>query len=227
MSLRGSTSGPSTAAFRLSASTFTRTDCWITVLSERMCAPVAPDPVKARTSCPPRCGRSSRALPTRKESAPSGSSFFSAISSMMRLATIAELVAGLLSTGMPASSATAAFSANPQAGKLNALIWIATPWRGTAICWPWKRAERPSWMPSPSTMNFPVSEPEISAYARSVAIAPSTSNLASERVLPPFAMPRSSSFSRSPWIASAIDLSAAPRSAKLMARKAGPPTVRA
>ena len=63
----------------------------------------------------------------------------------------------------------------------------------------------------------------ISAYASSVAIAPSTSNLASERVLPPFAMPSSRSASRSPWIASAIALSAAPRSAKLIARSAGPP----
>ena len=51
---------------------------------------------------------------------------------MTRCATIAELVAGLLSTGMPASSATAAFSAKPQAGKLNALMCTATPWRGTA-----------------------------------------------------------------------------------------------
>ena len=42
----------------------------------------------------------------------------------------------VLSTGMPASSATAAFSANPQAGKWKALRCTATPWRGTAICWP-------------------------------------------------------------------------------------------
>ena len=51
-------------------------------------------------------------------------------------ADIRELVAGLLSTGIPASSATAAFSANPQAGKLNALMCTATPRRGTRMCWP-------------------------------------------------------------------------------------------
>ena len=45
----------------------------------------------------------------------------------MRCATSAELVAGLLTTGMPASRATAAFSARPQAGKLKALMCTATP----------------------------------------------------------------------------------------------------
>jgi hypothetical protein len=151
MSLRGSTSGPSTAAFRLSASTLMRTEFRIRFGVDLKANPVSPEPVKASTSCPPRWESRSRTEPTRNESAPSGSSFFSAISSMIRCATIAELVAGLLSTGMPASSATAAFSAKPQAGKLNALMCTATPWRGTAMCWPWKRAERPSWMPSPST----------------------------------------------------------------------------
>ena len=51
-------------------------------------------------------------------------------------------MAGLLTTGIPARSATAAFSASPQAGKLKALMWRATPCRGTAMCWPWKRGER-------------------------------------------------------------------------------------
>jgi len=64
---------------------------------------------------------------------------------------MAELVAGLLTTGMPARIATAAFSAKPQAGKLKALMCTATPRRGTAMCWPWKRGVRPSGMPSPST----------------------------------------------------------------------------
>ena len=40
-------------------------------------------------------------------------------------------VAGLVTTGMPASSAQAAFSAKPQAGKLKALTCTATPSRGT------------------------------------------------------------------------------------------------
>ncbi len=54
----------------------------------------------------------------------------------MRWATSAELVAGFVSTGMPASQATAAFSASPQAGKLKALTCTATPVRGTSTCWP-------------------------------------------------------------------------------------------
>ena len=52
------------------------------------------------------------------------------------LQTYAELVAGLESTGIPARSAEAAFSARPHAGKLNALMCTATPWRGTLMCWP-------------------------------------------------------------------------------------------
>jgi hypothetical protein len=38
----------------------------------------------------------------------------------MRYASSAVLVAGLLTTGIPASNATAAFSIIPQAGKLKA-----------------------------------------------------------------------------------------------------------
>ena len=58
-------------------------------------------------------------------------------------------------------------------------------------------------------------------------IAPSTSNLASLRVLPPFATARSSSSSRWAWSASHIALSSAPRSAKVSARSAGPALRRA
>ena len=72
---------------------------------------------------------------------------------MIRCARRAELVPGLLSTGTPASSATAAFSANPQAGKLKAFTCTATPRRGTCTCWPWNRGERPSVTPSPSTIS--------------------------------------------------------------------------
>ena len=42
-------------------------------------------------------------------------------------------------TGMPASSAHAAFSAMPQAGKLNALTCTATPVPRHQTCWPQKR----------------------------------------------------------------------------------------
>ncbi len=69
---------------------------------------------------------------------------------IIRYATSAVLVAGLEMTGMPASSAHAAFSASPQAGKLKAFTWTATPGRGTSTCCATKRGDRPSWMPSPS-----------------------------------------------------------------------------
>ena len=59
--------------------------------------------------------------------APLGQICVSTRSSKRRWATSAELVAGLVSTGMPASRATAAFSARPQAGKLKAFTWTATP----------------------------------------------------------------------------------------------------
>ena len=135
---------------------------------------------------------------------------------------------GLRKSGMPASSATAAFSANPSGGEIESVDkdGDTTARHRDMLAVEARRAAE--LMPSPSTRNraaprlAPVSE-----YARSVAIAPSTSNLASERVFPPFMMPRSSSASRSPCIASAMPFSIAPRSAKVIARRAGSPTVRA
>ena len=62
----------------------------------------------------------------------------------MRCATSAVLVAGLATTGIPASSAHAAFSPRPHAGKLKALTCTATPSRGTYTCCPKRRALRPS-----------------------------------------------------------------------------------
>ena len=58
-------------------------------------------------------------------------------------------------------------------------------------------------------------------------MAPSTSNLASERVLPQLRMPSSSSSSRAPCSASAMPFRIAPRSAKQSERSAGPPVLRA
>jgi hypothetical protein len=55
-----------------------------------------------------------------------------------------------------------------------------------------------------------------------VPLAPSTSNLASPRVLPPFAVASASSSSRAPWIALAIAARIAPRSAKVIARSCAP-----
>jgi hypothetical protein len=130
------------AALRLSASTFTRTEFLMTWGSARIVSPVSLDPVKATTSKDPRCARRSPAPPISSESAPSGSALASIRISSMRCATSEDDVAGLLRTGMPARRATAAFSARPQAGKLNALMWTATPVRGTRMCWPWKRGLR-------------------------------------------------------------------------------------
>ncbi len=75
---------------------------------------------------------------------------------MQRSVTIAVLVAGLTITGIPASSAAAAFSANPHAGKLKALISTAAPWSGSRTCCPQKRDERPSLTPSPSRIGPPL-----------------------------------------------------------------------
>ena len=55
--------------------------------------------------------------------------------SAIRAANATVLVAGLLSTGTPASKATASLPTMPQAGKLKALMWIASPCRGTSTSW--------------------------------------------------------------------------------------------
>jgi hypothetical protein len=45
-------------------------------------------------------------------------------------------VAGFTIAGMPASSVGASFSSIPHTGKLNALMWTATPSSGTQMCRP-------------------------------------------------------------------------------------------
>ena len=65
--------------------------------------------------------------PTISCSAPFGSTF---ASSMMRTAAsvrYAVALAGFTIAGMPARKVGASFSNMPQTGKLNALMWIATP----------------------------------------------------------------------------------------------------
>ena len=50
-----------------------------------------------------------------------------------------EAQSGLVPLVNPSTEETiaqAAFSANPQTGKLKALMWTATPWRGTRMCRP-------------------------------------------------------------------------------------------
>ena len=79
-----------------------------------------------------------------KENTPAGTSAFSTMISTQRSVTIAVEVAGFEITGIPARIAAAAFSAKPQAGKLKALMWTATPRRGTRTCCPQNFAVRPS-----------------------------------------------------------------------------------
>jgi len=55
----------------------------------------------------------------------------------MACASSAVAEAGLAATGTPAKSDTAAFSHRPQLGKLNALMWIAAPRRGTSRWMAW------------------------------------------------------------------------------------------
>ncbi|MNT91932.1 hypothetical protein D3C72_2331130 [compost metagenome] len=68
----------------------------------------------------------------------------------MRWVSQAVAVAGLTITGTPASNAGAAFSHNPQLGKLKALINSATPRVGTSTCCDWNNGSLPSRTASPS-----------------------------------------------------------------------------
>ena len=97
---------------------------------------MADEPVKASTSCGPRWSVRSPALPHTSWKAPSGRSPLATTICAMRQASIAVGVPGFSTTGIPARSAQAIFSAMFQAGKLKALTWTATPSRGTRMCWP-------------------------------------------------------------------------------------------
>ncbi len=132
----GPTSGPSTAALRLSASTLSRVPRESTAGEARSTAPVAAEPVKASMSWGPRWSSRSPTGPARKEKAPGGRATSWATIWAIRQATRAVAVAGLVSTGTPARMLTATFSKVPQAGKLKALMCTATPGRGRRTCWP-------------------------------------------------------------------------------------------
>jgi hypothetical protein len=71
------------------------------------------------------------------DSEPAGKMLAATTSCSMRCASQAVDVAGLTTTGTPESSAGAAFSQSPQAGKLKALIESARPVVGTSKCWLW------------------------------------------------------------------------------------------
>ena len=67
-----------------------------------------------------------------------------------RAVRYAVWVAGLTRLGTPAMNAGANFSSGPQTGKLNALIWTATPCSGVRMCWPTKVPPLPSGSTAPS-----------------------------------------------------------------------------
>ena len=75
----------------------------------------------------------------------------STISSTIRWVRYAVWLAGLIRHGTPARNAGASFSSGPHIGKLNALIWTATPRSGVQMCWPTKVPPLPSGSNAPST----------------------------------------------------------------------------
>ena len=123
--------GASSAALMLSASMFTGTLRATTLGWPRTRAAVSAEPVNAMRSSDVSAASSSPAPPHRRLSAPSGSTLAATTSFTMACARSAVAEAGLASTGTPARSDTAAFSHSPQLGKLKALMWMATPRRGS------------------------------------------------------------------------------------------------
>src|ERR671923_530782 len=115
-----------------------------------MRAAVSAEPVKETTSSSRTWSSNSRAEPQTRETAPGGRIPDFTTSSTILWASQAVGEAGFTSTGTPDRSAGAAFSQNPQAGKLNALMKTATPFVGTRKCWPAKTAvfERDAAAPS-------------------------------------------------------------------------------
>src|SRR5260370_16732282 len=92
-----------------------------------MPAGVTAEPVNETMSSSRTWPNRSRAEPQIIEIAPSGKIAAFTISSTIRCVTQAVGEAGFTRTGTPESSAGAAFSQRPQAGKLNALINTAAP----------------------------------------------------------------------------------------------------
>ena len=115
----------------LSASMLTGTFFATTLAWPRTRAAVSAEPVKATTSSEVSASNRLPAPPQSRLRAPSGSTLAAITSLTIACASRAVEDAGLASTGTPASSDTAAFSHRPQLGKLNALMWMATPRRGT------------------------------------------------------------------------------------------------
>ena len=95
----------------------------------RRWAPVAAEPVNATESCAPSSSSRPAGLPQSSWSEPSGRMPDSMIRRTTRSVRYAVWLAGLTMLGSPARKAGASFSSMPQTGKLNALIWTATPGR--------------------------------------------------------------------------------------------------
>ena len=152
----GPDSGPRMEQFSESASALNRMERSTMAGWARSCLAVAADPVKDTRSCSPRWSNRPPMLPQTSWIAPSGSSPEATISSTSRAVRYAVWVAGLTRLGTPAMNAGANFSSGPQTGKLNALIWTATPCSGVRMCWPTKVPPLPSGSTAPSarTVSF-------------------------------------------------------------------------
>jgi hypothetical protein len=131
----------------------TRTECCATAACERTSAPVAAEPVNDTRSSGCSASSSPCALPHTTDKAPAGSTPASTTSFTICCASHAVAVAGFSTTGTPDSSAGAAFSHRPQAGKLNALMNSARPREGTSTCRLWNVSSRPRRTASPSGRN--------------------------------------------------------------------------
>ena len=135
-SVPGVQSGPRMAELMLSASMFTRMERRRTFAWDRMRAAVSAEPVKETMSSSRAWPNKSRAEPQTIEIAPGGKIPAFKMSSTILCVNQAVGEAGFTRTGTPDSSAGAAFSQSPQAGKLNALMKTAAPFAGIRKCCP-------------------------------------------------------------------------------------------
>ena len=144
-------SGPSTQAFRLSASAVKRTPPDTTAGCPRSAATVAAEPVTLSRSWPVSASSRPSVPPTSSWRAPSGSRPEPSSRRTRCSVTCAVCGAGFTTLGTPASSAGASFSSGPQTGKLKALTCSTAPVSGVSRCRPTKVPPRPSCSTGPSS----------------------------------------------------------------------------
>ena len=152
-SVPGAASGPSIEKLSESASMLNRIDSFTMDGCALSFRPVAADPVNVTTSWQLRCSNRSPTPPTINWRAPSGRIPDSIIERVTISVRKLVAVAGLTIAGIPARKVGASFSSIPQTGKLNALMWTATPSSGTQMCRPMKVPPLESGSRSPSTKN--------------------------------------------------------------------------